>query len=358
MTENPIYQLKKDQLLKLSQYRDGLRKTPDLQWLFFEITSRCNLHCLHCGSRCGQEGTSLSCNSIINTIKTLPDRHTMICLTGGEPLLHPDFFEIASAVHENGFGWGMTTNGTLIDASKAKALRSAHMDTVSVSIDGLEETHDKLLRVRGSWKKAINGIKCLQGQGFSPQVTTVVHAGNIGELEDIYSLVEELGIQSWRPINVEPIGRACESGSMMLSPQQFRQLIDFIQEKRYTQSCTMEVTYGCSHYLGIRKERMVRDNYFMCGAGLLVASVRSNGDICACLDIENLPELVQGNIHKDRFMDVWMHGFKVFRTDRTGSSRTCSSCEERRICGGDSAHTWDWRKQEPLLCGRDYCRTE
>ena len=115
----------------------------------------------------------------------------------------------------------------------------------------------------------------------------------------------------------------------------------------------MEVTFGCSHYLGVEDERMVRDHYFLCGAGILTASVRSSGDICACLDVEDRPELVQGNIRTDDFMDVWLHRFQVFRRDRTADSARCMACAERFVCGGDSTHTWDYSRSEPLLCYRD-----
>lgn len=98
----------------------------------------------------------------------------------------------------------------------------------------------------------------------------------------------------------------------------------------------------------------MRDHYFLCGAGILTASVRSNGDICACLDIENRPELVQGNIHKDDLMEVWLNRFEAFRRDRTADCKKCVECPERFICGGDSTHTWDFSKSEPLLCLRDF----
>ena len=350
MTDRSVCHLKKNQLLSLASYRDQLRQSPKLLWVFFELTNACNLLCAHCGSRCSAGGNRLSATDISNVLKTLPDQNPMVCLTGGEPLLHPDFFHIARTVADLGFSWGMTSNGTLIDQQAARRLRETKMGTVSISLDGLEETHDRLRRQKGAWKKAVAGIRNLQDAGFSPQVTTVIHADNIDELEKIYRLLCDLGITSWRPINVEPIGRACEADSMLLSAAQMTRLLNFIQEKRYDSSCPMEVTYGCSHYLGIERERMVRDNYFICGAGIFVASVRSNGDICACLDIENLPDLVQGNIRRDNFWDVWNQGFKAFRTDRTEKSSICRACEDRRICGGDSAHTWDWIRNEPLLC--------
>ena len=297
----------------------------------------------------------LTVQDIKSTLQTLKGESPMICLTGGEPLLHPDFFEIAACVRDMGFLWGMTTNATLIDEAAALKLKQVGMSTVSVSLDGLEASHDELRQQKGAWRAAVRGIEALQKVGFEPQVTTVLHRSNFGELEPMYSLLCEMGITSWRPINVEPIGRACESSNLLLSPDRFAQLISFIFDKRFDRNCQMEVTFGCSHYLGVNYEHMVRDHYFLCGAGILVASVRSNGDICACLDIENRPELVQGNIKSDNFMDVWRNGFVQFRRDRTADCTECRDCSERFICGGDSAHTWNYNENKPLLCYRDYC---
>lgn len=351
MPESEIHKLKNGQLQALAAYRDHLRMEPELRWLFFEVTNTCNLFCAHCGSSCTAAGNRLSADDVQKTLRTIPENlKPMICLTGGEPLTHPEFFEIAGCVSGMGFHWGMTSNGTLIDRLTARKLRETGMGTVSISLDGMEKTHDKLRQKEGAWKKAIDGIRYLQDAGFSPQITTVVHADNIDELEELYLFLCGLGITSWRPINVEPIGRACESERMLLTASQFDGLLNFIREKRYDQSCPMEVTYGCSHFLGTEMERMVRKNYFFCGAGIWVASVRSNGDICACLDIENLPSLVQGNIGKDSFWDIWRQRFEAFRSDRTEISQNCQTCEDRYICGGDSAHTWDWTKNEPLLC--------
>ena len=313
-------------------------------------------------------------------------------------MMHPAFFEIAQCVRSMGFYWGMTTNATLIDDVIAENLKRVGMSTVSVSLDGMERSHDSLRQRKGSWRLALRGLKALQKAGFEPQVTTVLHRDNFNELDELYDMLSEMGITNWRPINVEPIGRArsgrfsnevascelrvarkteatngsdyrlsrgsadwerrladaCESSDMLLSPEQFAQLISYIRNKRFDNSNKMEVTFGCSHYLGAENERMVRDHYFLCGAGILTASVRSNGDICACLDIENRPELVQGNIKTDNFMDVWLNRFQVFRKDRTADCSKCVNCSERFICGGDSTHTWDFDRNQPLLCYEDY----
>ena len=351
-----VIELKRSQLERIAQHREELRKTPHLQWLFFEITNRCNLNCAHCGSRCTSNGESLTVTDVKTALRSISQDKPTICLTGGEPMLHPQFFDIAECVQSMGFVWGMTTNATLIDAASADRLKQAGMSTVSVSLDGMEQTHDRLRRRQGAWKSALQGLRALQNAGFEPQVTTVLYQGNFDELDQLYGLLSSMGITSWRPINVEPIGRACESSDMLLKPEQFSSLLSYIREKRFDPDCRMEVTFGCSHYLGVENERMVRDHYFLCGAGILTASVRSNGDICACLDIENRPELVQGNIRTDDFMDVWQNRFQAFRRDRTEDCARCMECSERLVCGGDSTHTWDFKQNRPLLCYQDYKR--
>ena len=111
----------------------------------------------------------------------------------------------------------------------------------------------------------------------------------------------------------------------------------------------MEVSYGCSHFLGEEIEREVRKWYFLCNAGVYVASVMYNGDITACLDIERRPELVQGNIRKDNFRKIWDEKFEIYRTDwrKTGK---CADCEYYRFCAGDAFHSWNFDEMEPNLC--------
>ncbi len=352
--EKSVMNIKRSQLELLAQHREQLRKFPHLRWLFFEITDRCNLKCMHCGSNCTSEGSYLTIDDIKAALRSVSQDKPMICLTGGEPMLHPDFFEIASCISDMGFLWGMTTNATLIDDAAARRLKQAGLGTVSVSLDGMEQSHDLFRRQTGAWNRAVRGLQALRNAGIVPQVTTVLHRDNFHELEALYDFLCDMGITSWRPINIEPIGRACESSGLLLKPDQFSHLISFIRDKRFDRNCKMEVTFGCSHYLGVQYERMVRDHYFLCGAGILTASIRCNGDICACLDIVNKPELVQGNIHSDDFMDVWLHRFEAFRRDRTADCSQCIVCPERDLCGGDSAHTWNYDRKEPLLCYHDF----
>ena len=138
-----VSELKRSQLEMVARHRDSLRKSPHLRWLFFEITDRCNLECRHCGSNCTAEGQLLTSGDIEKVLGTIGPDKPMLCLTGGEPMMHPDFFEIAECIRDKGFSWGMTTNATLIDDAAALKLKDAGMSTVSVSLDGIRFARDQ-----------------------------------------------------------------------------------------------------------------------------------------------------------------------------------------------------------------------
>lgn len=348
------------ELGRLSGYVSRLRREPELVYLFFELTDACNLSCLHCGSGASPRNRQyLSMERMEKVLTEVAERYDtrriMVCLTGGEPMLHPDFYQVAKQATELGFGCGITTNGTLIDEAAANRMADSGIRSVTFSLDGMAGNHDWFRNRPGSFTQTLEGVKHLvaafHGRGVT-QITTVVHRKNIGELEQVYDLVRSLGVSSWRLINLDPIGRALEHEDLLLQPEEFRFLLDYIRDKRRNPECTMDVTYGCSHYLPLEYEHEVRDYYFLCGAGICVGSVLCNGDIYACLDVQRRPELIQGNVDRDNFVDVWENRFRQFREDRTERCGTCRNCGDRQFCRGDGAHTWDYDRQRPLICVR------
>lgn len=359
---------KEKHMQQLADYRKELRKSPKLHSLFIEMTGLCNEHCRHCGSSCGdfKEENRLSGDEIkafLDKIKQDFDISKMqLCITGGEPLLREDLFDIMTYAVKIGFNWGMTSNGILINKEVAHKLALSGLSTISISIDGLMETHDWFRTVKGSYGQAIAGIYHLLNENKRAreagrkapfkhiQITTVVHHRNINELEEMYKIFSSMGVRSWRVINIEPIGRAKNDPELMLTNDEIRKMFAFINEKRFAGD--MEVTYGCSHYLGVDLEREVRKWYFLCNAGVYTASVMYNGDIGACLDIERRSELIQGNIRKDDFTKVWNEKFEVFRTDYRKCGK-CANCKEYEFCAGDAFHTWNFDTMQPNLCMRD-----
>jgi len=355
-------EIKKQHLEKLAVYRRGLWEKPDLRTLFIEMTLNCNEHCRHCGSWCGDvkmEGT-LSDEEILNMLEKLKGqlprdekgniKYPYLNITGGEPLVRPGFVNLMKRITELGYRWGMTSNGLLINKSMAEDLKAAGLRTVSISLDGLRETHDWFRRSAGGYDKAIAAVKNLIEVGISSvMITTVVHKRNIDELDDIYKEVKKTGCNSWRIINVEPIGRAIGNKEIELERADYKRIIDFIIENR-AKDTELDITFGCNHYLGPKKEREARRWYFLCTAGIYTAGIFYNGDIGACLDIERRPETIQGNIRNDDFYETWLNKFQIFRHDRTEESEKCKDCKHRRFCGGDGFHTWDIDNKEPRLC--------
>ncbi len=237
----------------------------------------------------------------------------------------------------------------LITPEIAKALKDAGMYSASVSIDGYKNTHDAFRRTEGAYDKAYAGIDNLKNAGIKEViVTTVVHKGNIHELDDIKKDVLAHDIKTWRIINVEPIGRARDNKEIMLDSEDLRYMIDYIIKERELDE--LNVIYSCNHFLGLNLERKTRPWYFFCRAGLMVASIQYNGDIGACLDIERRENLVYGNIRKDRIYDVWKCGFKEFRIHKENYSKKCKNCSQKEYCEGGGYHTWDFDNNEPLLC--------
>lgn len=357
-SKNKLDLSKKDyELMCNYENRKKLFKKPVLTNLFIEVTSRCNAFCEHCGSRCDakQQGEEIEAEYLKKTLKEIADKYdaskVFLDITGGEPTIRKDLFDIMKYAVSLGFKWGMTSNGMLITKSVMKKIEEAEMSTVSISIDGLAETHEKFRKVPNSFPRILKAIKMLQDSPVVKivQVTTVVNQRNIDQLEEIYQMLLDNGVKYWRVVNCDPIGRANDNSNILLSVDQYKYIFDFIREKQAENKMTA-ITYGCSHYLGLDLEKTVRQNYFFCMAGLNVGSILSNGDIFVCPNVPRRPELIQGNIRKDSFVDVWEKKFKPFRSEELRANPTCKKCKHWKYCGGDSLHTYNFDENKPNIC--------
>ncbi|MFI3141558.1 MAG: radical SAM protein [Clostridia bacterium] len=352
-----LSQIKTKHMDTLYNYRQELVKKPILKMLFFELTDCCNLSCLHCGSSSSPDKSKfLAFDLIKKVIDEVANKYNakeiMICLTGGEPLLHPEFFRIADYIVSKKFSYGITTNATLIDDNMAQKLYNSKLKSISISLDGLEDKHDYFRNKIGAFNKTVAGIHNLYkyfGKSIPIQITTVIHKNNITQLDNMAEYFLSLPITSWRLTNIDPIGRAIKNNTLMLDKDDYIKLFDYIYKKRISTK-NIEIVYGCAHYLTLLYERELREYYFICGSGIYVASILCNGDIFSCLDIERRSDLIQGNVKNDSFIDIWENKFQVFRRDRTNDCEMCSNCSDKKYCMADSTHTWDFENNAPKIC--------
>lgn len=336
----------------LADYQKKLRKEPILKQLFLELTLKCNEHCFHCGSSCGgnlPDGLPLEkYKLLLDEVKENFGTKALIAVTGGEPLLYPDFFELMEYTQELGFKWGMTSNGTLITKEVAHHLKEAGMKSISLSIDGLPETHDRYRGLKDAYKLGMEGIQNLIDEDcFNIMVTTVVNHENIDELDALFDVFDGMDINEWRLTGIEPIGRAEKVPDMLLTADDNRRIMEFIKEKREKR---IPVTYSCTHFLGLEYEAEVRDWYFLCNAGIYVAGVLVNGDVTACIDIPRNEKTIQGNINSESFTKLWKERFEIYRTPLSERNEKCAACPEAKWCRGDAYHSWDYENEKPKVC--------
>lgn len=359
MNEEYVRNIKIKNLDNLAEYRKVLYEKPILKDLFLEVTLRCNARCEHCGSSCGDtiQRDEISADELKKTLLEISRKYNaneiILNVTGGEPLVRKDLFDIMAYASSLGFRWGMTTNGMLINDEILDKMNETNMETISISLDGLKDTHESFRKVPNCYDRIIENIKKLQQVPSIKivQITTVANKKNLHELEDVYKLMKDLNVISWRVINVDPIGRAKDNSDILLNKDEYKYLFNFIKEKR--EENIMNVEYGCSHYLGLDLEKELRDTYFICTAGLYVASILSNGDIFICPDVERRKEFIQGNIKTDSFVDVWENKFKIFRNESRTRCDKCQKCSNWKYCCGDSFHTFNFDEGKPNFCIKD-----
>lgn len=337
----------------MAAVRNKLRNDLHVHTLFFELTDRCNLRCEHCGSRC-EPGLDHSVETplLIGALNALiasghMTRKSWVTLTGGEPMLRPDVIDICKQVSERGICVGMTTNATLIDETSAKALKDAGMKSIAVSIDGLRDTHDKFRNRVGAYDRAMNGIQCLIDAGIPiVSITSVVHPGNIDELDEMFEIVKGIDIYSWMVIPVESIGRALDTG-LHLDDE------DIVKVYRFVRQCREQaypVHCGCAHYFGLEDEMTLRNYPFKCLCGTGVISISAKGEFLGCLDVPRCEDTIFGNIYENDIVDVYENGYKTFRQDISTIDAVCGTCEERERCGGGAWHTFDFDEKRQRVC--------
>lgn len=337
---------------------NNIEKFP-LRILFWEATLKCNAYCEFCGSRCGDVSYSdeLTLDEICTAFKQIADRYNpnriMINVSGGEPLMRPDLFDIMAYANSLGYSWGLVTNGMFLSKSVITRLKECNLKTIAISIDGLPNTHNKLRDTKNGLETIIKNLLLLKEANFiqTVMVTTVVSKKNISELEEIKKLLCTLPIDVWRICPVDPIGRAHHDNKLLLSKEEMVKLFLYIRNYR-RENLPYTVTTSCSHYLG-KFEFETRDLPFKCNAGKTVGSILANGDIFVCPNVPRHFELIQGNVRRDDFVDIWERSFKIFRHEENRNSGNCKGCNYFSDCRGDSLHTYDFENNAPLFCVKE-----
>ena len=211
----------------------------------------------------------------------------------------------------------------------------AGMYSITISLDGLRDTHDAFRKRQGSFDHAILAIDLIANEKRLPtyDIVTCVSPKNINELEEMKRLLIEHKVKAWRFFCIEPIGRAANDTDLQLSSAQLCQLLDFIVATR--KEGKIDAKFSCEAYVG-PYERKVRDWFYFCRAGITVGSILIDGSISACPNIDR--RFAQGNIYQDDFIDVWENRFQPFRDRAWMKTGQCADCKVYKSCLGGAMH--------------------
>ena len=321
----------------------NLRQEHPLRQLFWECTLRCNLHCRHCGSDCkvlaGQpDMPKEDFLRVLDGVAKKCDPHKVfVIISGGEPLMRDDIEECCAEIYAKGFPWGMVTNGLYLTPQRLEGLLRAGLQSITISLDGLEEDHNWMRGHTQSFQRVDQAISMLvQVPQLVFDIVTCVNRRNYAKLNDIKEYLISKGVEYWRVFTVFPAGRAADDPDMKLTDEEFRGTFDFIRQTK--QEGRIQCNYGCEGFLG-NYEGEARDYFFGCQAGVSTGSVLADGSISACLSIRS--NYHQGNIYEDDFMEVWENRFHPYRDREWMKKDDCAKCKYWRYCRGNGMHLRD-----------------
>jgi radical SAM protein with 4Fe4S-binding SPASM domain len=300
----------------------------------WEITLQCDLACRHCGSRAGRaRPDELSTDEALDLIDQMADLGVMeVTLIGGEAYLRDDWTTLAKRAVSRKMTCTMTTGGRGIDAARARAAKEAGIRHVSVSVDGLEATHDSLRGVRGSHAAALAALANLQAAGVPVTANTQISRPILGELPQVFEQLARAGIRQWQVQLTTAMGRAADEPELLLEPYQVLFAMDMLARlKRRADELGIRIWAGNNvGYFGPFEEtlhgRLPAPR--SCAAGKMTLGIEANGDIKGCPSLPTA-DYVGGNVRDAKLVDIWERAAPLrFTRDRTTSELWgyCATC--------------------------------
>ena len=291
---------------------------PSLRYLLLHLTKDCNLRCKHCYVAPNTQ-EFLPYDTVKTAFNQMQELQGLnILLSGGEPLRHPDFWDINGILPTYDLRFELLSNGTLITSDAAKKLNVHH---VQISLDGLEKAHD-FMRGQGSFKRSIRGIENLRGAGKSVSISTMVHAQNINDFDQMERLLDEYQISQWiinQPSAAGRWGENIDNGVPIES------------------AAKIMVKYSRGE--GPHESK----SNFTCGSH--IATIMTDGGVYPCPFLTD-EEMFMGAVDKTSLRAAWKNRKGITINDLT----ECEPCDYLEKCRGGCRFR---AKEEGNVCGKD-----
>ena len=332
----------------------------------WEITRSCNLNCRHCraaasfGPYQGELSTD-ECFRLLDGIALIGN--PIVILTGGEPLLRSDIFEIAAYGKNKGLRMVMAPNGTLITSDIAGKIKNAGISRISISIDfPVQKLHDGFRGVDGAYSGAVSGIKLAIEAGIEVQINSTITKLNADYLTQLVSLAIESGAIAFHPFLLVPTGRGKELAEYELSPEEYERILNRIYDLQQENPGVFFKPTDVPHYFRVMSQRSkgkakISSHCHSSGMETLTRGCLAGTGFCFISHTGNVQpcgyfDLKAGNIRDEDFGGIWSDSllFKDLRDFRNLKGK-CGICEYKSICGGCRARAYeasgDYLAEEP-----------
>lgn len=311
----------------------------------WEITLACDLACRHCGSRAGRERpdelNTQECLDLVDQMAELGVKE--VTIIGGEAYLRDDWLDIVRHIRGHGMLCSMTTGARGLTMERVLGAKEAGLQSISISVDGLRESHDDLRGVRGSFDSAMRGFDLIKEVGgIRATANTQINSRNIREIPAVFDMLVEKGIKAWQVQVTTAMGRAGDEPQMLLEPYQMLEVLPLVARlKKIGDAKGVRIWPGNNiGYFGPH-EFELRGTWpgghrGSCGAGRRTLGIEANGDIKGCPSLPTA-DYVGGNVRDQKLRDIWertpelrfMRDHKV-EEELKGFCKTCYYANECR----------------------------
>ncbi len=316
----------------------------------WEITLKCDLACNHCGSRAGgartQELTTEECFDVIHQLAALGCRE--VTINGGVAYLRKAWIEIIAEISKSGMRSTMTSGGKNFTEERAKAAADAGLEAVSISIDGIEATHDKIRGVVGSYKSAMETIARLRRNGILVGTNTQINSLSWKQMPQIMENLINAGVTHWQTQLTVAMGNAVDHPEMLLQPYQLAEMYPMLA-KLYVEGLERGLLMVPGNNIGYfgpyehlwRGGESREGHWIGCNAGQNTIGLEADGTIKGC---PSLPTngYAGGNIRDRKLEDIWVNAPELnFTRDRTTNDLwgRCKTCYYADVCRGGCSWT-------------------
>ena len=331
----------------------------------WEVTRSCNLNCVHCRAS-SEKGPYDGELDRVKSLEILDQialvGRSIIILSGGEPLLRQDIFDLARYGTNLGLRMVMATNGTLLTTPVAEEIKASGIKRISISLDGADaEEHDRFRKVTGAFDSAIRGIGILKTVGIEFQINTTITRHNVGRIDKIHEMAVELGAVAHHIFLLVPTGRARDMVNQEIDSLEYERLLHWFSNMRDKSPIHLKATCAPHYYRILRQEahrkgeKIDIETYGLdavtrgCLGGTSFCFISHDGIVQPC----GYLELNCGDLKNSSFDSIWRNS-EIFKKLRVPSEYKgkCGRCEYQNFCGGCRARayeaTGDYLAEEPL----------